>query len=67
MLSLFKHEEPIEYKQCSFCEGEGVLEWTKITIINEERSIETPYLFHCQQCNGKGRLRIEVKSESNRR
>lgn len=60
LLALFKHDDkPVQYEECSHCEGEGVLEWTKITVINANRSIETPYLFHCKRCGGEGK--VEVK------
>lgn len=58
LLSIFKAEEPVQYKECSHCKGEGVLEWTKITKINENYSIETPYLFHCEWCKGEGKIKF---------
>lgn len=58
LFSLFKHEEPDQYEECSNCKGEGVVEWSRITVINQTRSIVTPYLFHCKKCSGEGMVKV---------
>lgn len=58
IFSLFKDDETVEFEECSHCNGKGVIEWTKTTVINANRSIETPYLFHCKKCRGKGEIEV---------